>query len=122
MKKTLKFGLAALAVAAVAPGFAADEEDEATEYEAVGWTPIAIGIASPVQLPWGRAMWDVFGLDINVLYSDAPKMYGLGIGGVAMATRDDMMGVQVSALCNWATKDVAGVRATLGGNIAYGNT
>ena len=122
MKQTLKFGLAALAVAAVAPGFAAEEEEEATEYEAVGWTPIALGIASPVQLPWGRAMWDVFGIDINILYSDAPKMYGLGIGGVAMATRDDMMGVQVSALCNWATKDVAGVRATLGGNICYGNT
>ena len=122
MKQTLKFGLAALAVAAVAPVFAADEEEEAAEYEAVGWTPIALGIASPVQLPWGRAMWDVFGVDINILYSDAPKMYGLGIGGIAMATRDDMMGVQVSALCNWATKDVGGVRATLGGNIAYGNT
>ena len=67
MKQTLKFGLAALAVAAVAPGFAADEEEEATEYEAVGWTPIALGIASPVQLPWGRAMWDVFGVDINIL-------------------------------------------------------
>ena len=52
---------------------------------------------------------DVFGLDLNVLYSDAPKMYGLGIGGIAMATRDDMKGVQVSALCNWATKDVAGI-------------
>ena len=123
MKQTLKFGLAALAVAAVAPVFAAEEEEEtSTEYEAIGWTPIAIGIASPVQLPWGRAVWDVFGLDLNVLYSDAPKMYGLGIGGIAMATRDDMMGVQVSALCNWATKDVVGIRATLGGNITYGKT
>lgn len=122
MKKSLKFGLAALAVAAVTPVFAAEEEEVATEYEAIGWTPIAIGIASPVQLPWGRAVWDVFGLDLNILYSDAPKMYGLGIGGIAMATRDEMMGLQVSALCNWATRDVAGMRATLGGNIAYGNT
>ena len=122
MKKSLKFGLAALAVAAVTPVFAAEEEEVSTEYEAIGWTPIAIGIASPVQLPWGRAVWDVFGLDLNILYSDAPKMYGLGIGGIAMATRDEMMGLQVSALCNWATRDVAGMRATLGGNIAYGNT
>ena len=122
MKKSLKFGLAALAVAAVTPVFAAEEEEAATEYEAIGWTPIAIGIASPVQLPWGRAVWDVFGLDLNILYSDAPKMYGLGIGGIAMATRDDMMGLQISALCNWATKDVGGMRVTLGGNIAYGNT
>ena len=122
MKRTLKMGLAALAVAAVAPAFAADEEESATEYEAVGWTPIAFGIASPVQLPWGRAVWDVFGLDLNIIYSDAPKMYGLGIGGIAMATRDNMAGLQVSALCNWASKDVAGMRATVGGNIAYGNT
>ena len=122
MKKSLKFGLAALAVAAVTPVFAAEEEEVSTEYEAIGWTPIAIGIASPVQLPWGRAVWDVFGLDLNVLYSDAPKMYGVGIGGIAMATRDDMIGLQLSALCNWATKDVAGMRVTVGGNIAYGNT
>ena len=116
MKKMLKIGAAALALAAVSPAFAAEVEEAETEYEAIGWTPIALGIASPVQFPWGRAMWDVFGLDFNILYTDAPKMYGLGIGGIAMATRNTMGGVQVSALCNWASADVIGVRATLGGN------
>ena len=122
MKKTLKIGMAALAVAAVAPAFAAEEIETESEYEAIGWTPIALGIASPVQFPWGRAVWDVFGIDLNLLYTDAPKMYGIGIGGVAMATRDTMGGLQVSALCNWASADVIGVRATLGANIAYGTT
>ena len=124
MKKMLKIGAAALALAAVSPALAAETEAEETEtgYESVGWTPIALGIASPVQLPWGRAMWDVFGLDFNILYTDAPKMYGLGIGGIAMATRNTMGGVQVSALCNWASADVYGIRATLGGNVAYGKS
>ena len=124
MNKIIKVGFAAIAFAAVTPAFAEAEEVEAeetaSEYEAIGWTPIAIGIASPVQLPWGRAVWDVFGLDLNVIYSDAPKMYGLGIGGIAMATRDDLIGLQLSALCNWATKDVYGARVTVGGNIGFG--
>ena len=123
MNKTIKLGFAALAMAAVTPVFAADVEAETeNEYEAIGWTPIAIGIASPVQLPWGSHTWDVFGLDLGILWADAPKMYGLGIGGVAMATRDDMMGMQISALCNWATKDVYGWRTTLGANVAFGTT
>lgn len=126
MKKMMKIGFAALAVAAMVPAYAADVEAEAAEteneYEAIGWTPIAIGIASPVQLPWGSHKWDVFGLDLGLLWVDAPKMYGLGIGGVAMATRDTLGGLQVSGLCNWATSDVIGMRATLGGNLCWGTT
>ena len=67
MKKSIKFGFMALALAATVPAFAEEEEEGA-----IGWTPIAFGLASPVQLPWGLARWDVFGLDLNVFYSDAP--------------------------------------------------
>jgi hypothetical protein len=120
MNKMLKFGLAAFALAASSPAIASEKEGE---YEgAIGWTPIAVGIASPMQLPWGRAVWDVFGLDVNLAYSDAPKMYGIGVGGFAMATRDDMAGIQASLLCNWADADVYGIRATAGANIAYGDS
>ena len=52
MKKSYKFGLAAVAVAASMTALAADVETEAeteSEYEAIGWTPIALGIASPVR-------------------------------------------------------------------------
>ena len=91
MKKSVAFGFAALALAVSVPAFAEEEEEGA-----IGWTPVAIGLASPVQLPWGMARWDVFGLDLNLFYSDAPKMYGIGIGGLAMTTRDDLMGWQLS--------------------------
>ena len=123
--KSFKLGFAAFAVATSVCAFAKNADVNVVEEEdegAIGWTPIAVGIASPVQLPWGSHKWDVFGLDLNVIWSDAPKMYGLGIGGIAMATRDDLMGLQISGLCNWASKDVCGMRATLGGNICYGNT
>ena len=125
MNKMMKLGFVALAVAATVPAFAEEtpaETETANEYEAIGWTPIAFGIASPVQLPWGSHRWDVFGLDLNLLWSDAPKMYGLGIGGIAMATRDNLKGLQISALCNWATSDVYGMRVTVGGNLCWGTT
>jgi hypothetical protein len=125
MNKAVKIGFAALAMAVVTPVFAEADvaKNKENVYEgAVGWTPVAIGIASPLQLPWGRAVWDVFGVDFNLFYSDAPKMYGVGVGGVAMATRDDLAGVQASLLCNWADADVYGIRTTAGGNITYGET
>jgi len=123
--KFTKSGFAALALAAAVPVFAqnADVETEVeNEYEAIGWTPIAVGLASPVQLPWGSHKWDVFGLNLGILWSDAPKMYGLGISGIAMATRDDLKGFQLTSLCNWATKNVYGVRTTVGANISFGDT
>ena len=117
MKKSVAFGFAALALAVSVPAFAEEEEEGA-----IGWTPVAIGLASPVQLPWGMARWDVFGLDLNLFYSDAPKMYGIGIGGLAMTTRDDLMGWQLSGLCNWNAKDIYGIRTTLGANISFQET
>lgn len=115
MKNTLKYGLAAFALASAAPLFAQEEN----ESETVGWTPIAIGIATPVQLPWGVDMWDVFGLDFNLLYADAPLMYGLDLAGFATLTRNELRGLQVSGLGNIALSDVYAVRATLGLNYAW---
>jgi hypothetical protein len=112
----IKTGVAALAIAAMAPAFAEDVEEEGV----VGWTPVAIGLATPVQLPWGINRWDVFGLDVNLFYTDTPKMYGLGVGGLAMTTRDDLIGVGVGGLFNYASRDVYGLRATLGANICRG--
>ena len=31
-----------------------------------GWSVIALGLATPVQLPWGIEKWDIFGLDLNL--------------------------------------------------------
>ena len=76
MNRTIKIGFAALALAAVAPAFA---QNETNAEGPVGYTPVAIGLATPVQLPWGLNRWDVYGLDLNLFYSDAPTMVGLGI-------------------------------------------
>ena len=118
MNKYIKLGVAVAALSAVVPAFA--EEAEVEEEGAVGWTPVAIGLASPVQLPWGSHKWDVYGLNLGLIWTDAPKMYGLDVTGFASATRDDLSGVKVSALCNWNDADVYGVRATIGGNFCWG--
>lgn len=111
MNRMFKVGLAALALAAVTPAFAQEVEEEEGP---IGFTPVAIGLATPVQLPWGINRWDVFGLDLNVFYSDAPTMYGIDIGGLATLTRDKTMGLVVGGLGNVAFDDVYGLRATLG--------
>ncbi len=118
MKNKIKIGIASLAIASAVHSFAASSETVAEE--TAGWTPVALGLATPVQIPWGLNRWDVYGLDLNVFYSDAPRMYGLDIGGLAAVTRGDMMGLQVSGLCNFGARDVYGLRATLGLNMCAG--
>ena len=117
MNKYVKLGFAVAAISSAVPAFA---DAEMEEEGAIGWTPIAIGLASPVQLPWGSHQWDVFGLNIGVIWTDAPKMYGLDVTGIASASRDDLKGVKVSALCNWNNGDVYGLRTTAGGNFCWG--
>ena len=116
MNRTIKFGLAALAIASLANVYA--EESETVGEEPVGWTPVALGLATPVQLPWGINRWDVNGLDLNLFYSDTPVMNGLMIGGLAATVRQDLCGWQISGLCNYNGGDVYGIRTTLGINIA----
>ena len=148
MKEMMKIGAAALAVAAFVPAFAqevaaVDQAVEAEEpvavvaaaeaetetegetegecvYESVGWTPLALGIATPIQLPWGWRKWDVFGLDLNLIYSDTPTMYGLDIGLLALQTREESAGAFFSIAFNGARKDVKGLRATIGVNYCGG--
>ena len=115
MNRMLKFGAAAMALATVAPVSAQETFDEEGP---VGYTCVAVGLATPVQLPWGLNRWDVFGIDLNLFYSDAPKMYGIDIGGLAELTRDQAMGLLVGGLANVAFEDVYGLRATIGLNYA----
>lgn len=118
MNRMMKVGIAALALAAVVPAMAQNEGREG----AIGWTPLAIGLATPVQLPWGLDRWDVFGLDVNVFYADAPKMYGIDISAGGTVTRDDFMGIAVGGLFNFCNKDVYGLRASLLVNMANRET
>lgn len=113
MNRMFKLGIAAVAIASAAPSFAQDAEEAEGP---IGWTPVAIGLATPVQLPWGLNRWDVYGIDLNLFYSDAPTMYGLDVGGLAELTRNTAMGLLVGGLANVAFDEVYGLRATLGLN------
>lgn len=115
MNKMLKIGVAALAISTVCPSFAQDVEEE-TDSSVIGFTPVAIGLATPVQLPWGLNRWDVFGIDFNLFYSDAPKMYGIDFGGLATLTRDTTVGLVVGGLGNFSFSDIYGLRVTCGLN------
>lgn len=115
MNKMLKIGVAALAISTVCPSFAQDVEEE-RDSSVIGFTPVAIGLATPVQLPWGLNRWDVFGIDFNLFYSDAPKMYGIDFGGLATLTRDTTVGLVVGGLGNFSFSDIYGLRVTCGLN------
>lgn len=106
----------------------ASNEDEASERapeaapqpgEAVGWTPLAVSIASPVQIPWGTANWDVKGLYLGLFYNDAPIMWGVDLS-LANRVRDDFRGFAFGGLCNYARPDVYGIRTSLGFNVSRG--
>ena len=88
-----------VALAAMMVVTAGAEEVEEVEEGAIGWTPIAVSLASPVQLPWGHARWDVFGLDLGLLYNGSPKMYGLDVA-CATVCKDDAIGLVVGPLFN----------------------
>lgn len=116
--KIAKFA-AALAAAAVSIQAFAQEEETVEEAapapaasESVGYTAVALGLATPVQLPWGFN-WDVFGLDFNVFYSDANKVYGVDLAFGGIQTREDLRGVALSALFNFNRTDVYGAEAAL---------
>ena len=88
----------ALAAFAVKPSMAQEEVKDypgAPDPTSYGYTVLAIGIGTPFALPWGFD-WDIFGLDLNFVYGDCNKMYGLELAGVANTARLDMLGLQAS--------------------------
>lgn len=116
MNKLMKTGIASLALTAAFVSKAEVELETAPYEDAVGWTPFALSLASPVQLPWGIGDWDVFGVDLGLVYNDVAKMYGLGIG-LANTARDTTRGLVLGGLFNYCGSDVYGIRAALGANI-----
>ena len=117
MNRAVKSGLFACALAACAihPILAQEEAKDypgAPDPKSYGYTVLALGIGTPFALPWGFD-WDVFGLDVNVVYGDCNKMYGLEVAGIANTARLDMLGLQVAAGCNFANRDAVGAQVSL---------
>jgi len=115
MNKFIKVGVVALALAAT-QSVRAEAEEAVSEEQSYGWTAVAFGLATPVQLPWGWDKWDVFGFDFNIFLSQAPLCYGLQIGGIGNMTSRNMIGFGCGGLFNWSNGKVYGVRTTLGLN------
>ena len=115
MNKFTKIAAVAAALALAVPSFAAEEEEEGP----IGWTPFAISLASPVQLPWGIGEWDVFGIDLGLFYNDVWHMYGLDLA-LATTVRGDTRGLVLSGVFNYAARDIYAIRGTLGANISAG--
>ena len=109
----IKSGLLACALAAFAvqPVLAQDAEEKeyagAPDAKSYGYTVLAVGLATPAALPWGFN-WDIFGLDVNLLYGDCNKMYGLEVAGLANTARLDMIGIQASLGFNLANRKAKG--------------
>lgn len=82
-------------------------------FESYGWTALALGLATPVQIPWGIKKWDVFGLDLNLGYSDAPKMYGWEIALGGNTARKTFMGLQTAVGFNYSNTNAYGLAVSL---------
>lgn len=112
-----KFMLAAVVSAmGIAPVLAQEAEAEESCSRAprsYGWSVIAVGLATPVQIPWGLNKWDIFGLDLNLGYSDAPKMYGWEFALGANTARQRMIGLQTAIGFNYTAEDAYGMGVSL---------
>ena len=109
-----KFFVAALAV----QGFAAEAETEtewpagAPDPKSYGYTALMLGIATPFSLPWDFN-WDVFGLGVNLGYTDVNFMYGLELAIGANTARNTMVGLQTSCIFNYANRNAYGAQVAL---------
>jgi hypothetical protein len=92
---------------------AAAEESCSRAPRSYGWSVIAVGLATPVQIPWGLNKWDIFGLDLNLGYSDAPKMYGWEFALGANTARQRMVGLQTALGFNYTAEDAYGMAVSL---------
>ena len=127
MNKIAKSALFACALAALAvkPTLAQAETKDypgAPDPVSYGYTVLAVGIGTPFALPWGFD-WNVFGLDVNLVYGDCNKMYGLEVAGLANTARLDMIGLQASIGCNFANRDAVGAQVAavnIGNRTTYG--
>jgi hypothetical protein len=127
MNRIAKSAVFACALAALAsqPIVAQEEVKDypgAPDPTSYGYTVLALGIGTPFALPWGFD-WDIFGLDVNVVYGDCNKMYGLEVAGLANTARLDMLGLQAAAGCNFANRDAIGAQVAmvnLGNRTTYG--
>ena len=101
MKKSIMLATAAMSVA-----FCLTSARAAEDKRAWPWSPIGIGIAAPIQLPYMSS--DVYGLRLGGLFGYNNEMCGLDVGLVEISSYS-MSGMQVSAF-SWTDSDAYGLQ------------
>lgn len=96
--------------------FAATAEDSGVD-RAWNWSPIGVGIAAPIQLPFTDT--DIYGLRFGGFFSRNNDVYGID-GGVVGMNNGEFAGVQANVF-NWSSKDVYGIQAGPLANIVHGH-
>lgn len=113
MKKSM---IAAVIGLAIGTGFTnvAQAEGERTW----NWSPVGIGIAAPIQLPYMET--DIYGLRLGGFFGCNQDVYGLDLG-VAELTHGEFRGFSASAF-NWVCTHAYGVQIGALANVVTLNT
>ena len=86
------------------------------------WSPLGIGIAAPVQLPWTET--DVYGLRFGGLFGWNRNVYGLDLGLAEICSNESVgnfAGVQASAM-SWTEGNAYGLQVAGLANVVKGGT
>ena len=86
------------------------------EERAWDWSPLGIGLAAPIQLPFTQS--DVYGLRLGGFFGYERNVYGLDCG-LAEVCSGDFVGLQASAL-SWTEGDAYGVQFGALANVVDG--
>ena len=111
MKKSTMMMAVALAIGL---GVSAKAEERAW-----AWSPLGIGIAAPIQLPFVDS--DVYGLRLGGLFGYNRDVYGIDVG-VAEICSGGFRGLQVAAMSWTERDDVYGVQASALANVVNAST
>ena len=111
MKKSVAIVLTGLAVGL---GFISESRADERSW---AWSPLGIGLAAPIQLPFVES--DVYGLRLGGFFGYNHDVCGLD-AGVAEMTAGDFAGIQASAM-SWTRGSVYGIQCAALANVVMGN-
>lgn len=110
---------AVLCVVSLSTASFAETQRESEFASSGSWTPFAIGLLPPVQVPCSD--WDVTGLRIGILSARHHNVLFLSASGLVDLATGDVNGIEVAGLCNHIGKSsgafqVAGVVNSVDGD------
>ena len=105
------------AVAAAAVWSASAMADDVREERAWAWSPLGIGIAAPLQLPFMSS--DIWGLRLGGAFAYNADMFGID-GGVVEVSSGSVAGIQGAAF-TWTLEDVYGIQSAGLANVVKGS-